>query len=58
MQAKIEVRKPMGETRTITISHHKRCNPHGQRLKMVVEHRPWKINGKEQIVSRTRHVPA
>lgn len=58
MQKKIDVRKPIGDTKTITISKHGRCNPPGQRLKMVVEHTPWRINGKDQIVSRTRHVSA
>lgn len=54
MKKVIDVRKQMGETKTITVSKYGR----GKSLKMVIEQTPYRINGKNQIVSRTRHVPA
>lgn len=51
--AKLKVRKQAGETKTITVSRHAK-----KPLKMVIEQTPYVVNGKKQIISKTRHIPA
>jgi hypothetical protein len=48
----LTTRKILGDTTTKTISKWAK-----KPLRMVVEHTPVRLNGKDIIESRTRHIP-